>query len=69
MESDAREMTSVPSVAVVARDEEDFGVLAKSKFWPILHRDPNQRVWTDDYSNVAGALLRKLQKQRATDVE
>jgi hypothetical protein len=69
VKSDAREMTSVPSVAVVARDEEDFGVLAKSKFWPILNRDPNQRVWTDDYSNVAGALLRRLQQQRATDAK
>jgi hypothetical protein len=69
VKSDAREMTSVPSVAVVARDEEDFGVLAKSKFWPILNRDPNQRAWTDDYSNVAGALFRKLQKQRATDAK
>jgi hypothetical protein len=63
VEGDVWEMTSIPLVAVVARNDEDFGRLAQSKFWPILKRDPNQRIWTDDYSNVAGALLRKIRKQ------
>ncbi len=48
----------VPRVAAIARREEDFGALAKSVFWPVRQRDPNQRVWSDDYSNVVGALLR-----------
>jgi hypothetical protein len=39
-------------------------VLAKSYYWPIRERDPNQRVWTDDYSNIFGALLRRLQEHR-----
>jgi hypothetical protein len=48
----------VPRVAVIARRDEDFGTLAKSAFWPMRARDPHQRVWTDDYSNIVGAILR-----------
>jgi hypothetical protein len=48
----------VPRIAAVARREEDFGALGKSVFWPIRERDPGQRVWTDDYSNIVGALMR-----------
>lgn len=69
MQSNEREMTSIPMVAVVARSDDDFGVLAQSKFWPILDRDSDQRIWTDDYSNVAGAVLRKLKKQLTIKAE
>jgi transposase-like protein len=48
---------------------QDFGVLAKSQFWPIRKRDPNQRVWTDDYSNVFGAILRRLLENNAISSE
>jgi hypothetical protein len=64
VEEDASQQRWVPRVAAVARREEDFGVLAKSYYWPIRERDPNQRVWTDDYSNIFGALLRRLQEHR-----
>ena len=50
----------VPRVAAIARRDEDFGALGKSVFWPVRERDPNQRVWTDDYSNIVGAILRNL---------
>jgi len=50
----------VPRVAVIARKEEDFGALAQSQFWPVRKADPDQRVWTDDYSNVVGALWRRM---------
>ena len=50
----------VPRVAAVARREKDFGNVAKSPFWPIRAPDPSQRVWTDDYSNIVGAILRNL---------
>ena len=53
----------VPKVAAIARRDEDFGALAKSPFWPVRERDPNQRVWTDDYSNIVGALLRNLRER------
>lgn len=57
----------VPKVVAVARSQEDFGVLAKSRYWPVLDRDPAQLVWSDDYSNVLGALLRKW-KERAKPI-
>jgi hypothetical protein len=62
----ASEQKWVPIVAVVARRDQDFGALAKSKFWPVLPPDPAQRVWTDDYSNVLGALVRRLRQRNQT---
>ena len=63
LEEDVDEHRWIPTIAVVARNEADFGVLAKSELWPIRERDPRQRVWTDDYSNVVGALLRNLREK------
>ena len=65
VEADASQQHWVPRVAAVARNEDDFGALAKSEYWPIRERDPNQRVWTDDYSNIVGAMLRNLREKRA----
>jgi hypothetical protein len=48
------------SVAAVARKGEDFGPLLQSGDWPVEDADPNQWVWTDDYSNIAGAVIRHL---------
>ena len=59
----ASEQKWVPIVTAVARKDEDFGALAKSRFWPVLPPDPGQRVWTDDYSNVLGALARRLRQR------
>lgn len=47
-------------VVAVARDDADFGALAKSKDWVEQEADEDEWVWTDDYSNVIGAILRKL---------
>lgn len=60
VEEDAERYLWVPRVAVLARREEDFGALARSQYWPVYERNPSQRVWSDDYSNVVGALLRHL---------
>lgn len=47
------------TVTVSARDEEDFGALQEPESgWDPLEPDPGQWVWTDDYSNVVGAMLR-----------
>src|SRR3954447_9315141 len=50
------------TVAAVARSEEDFGLLAQSRDWELKTPDPAQWVWTDDYSNIVGAVLRKLKE-------
>jgi hypothetical protein len=53
----------VPRIAVIAHRDEDFGALAQSDFWPLHERDPESRIWTDDYSNIAGAILRNLREK------
>jgi spermidine synthase len=63
VQEDASEQKWVPIIAAVARKDEDFGALANSRYWPLLPPDPAQRVWTDDYSNVLGALVRRLRQR------
>ncbi len=65
IEEDADEHRWIPTIAAVARKDEDFGPLAESELWPIRERDPSQRTWTDDYSNIVGALLRQIRSRRA----
>jgi hypothetical protein len=48
------------SVVVCAREEADVGKLASSEQWALTEADAKQRVWTDDYSNVLGAVWRRL---------
>ena len=48
------------SGVVSAREEADVGRLASSEQWALEEADEKQRVWTDDYSNVLGAVLRRL---------
>jgi hypothetical protein len=67
MEEDASQLHWIPKVVAIAHRDEDFGVLTKSQFWLILKRDPNQRVWTDDYSNIFGSVLRKLREDSLKD--
>jgi len=48
------------NVVVSARDEADVGSLASSDKWEETDPTENQRVWTDDYCNVLGAVYRRL---------
>ena len=48
------------SLAAVARNDKDFGALLRDGDWETITPDPDQRVWTDDYSNIVGALLRHM---------
>jgi hypothetical protein len=48
------------SVVASARQEADVGALASSDKWAETEAEDHQRVWTDDYSNVLGALWRRL---------
>jgi hypothetical protein len=59
-EENENEYRYAGTVVAVARADEDFGQLAQSSYWPLQEPDPEQRVWTDDYSNVLGAVLRNL---------
>jgi hypothetical protein len=48
------------NVVVSAREEADVGNLASSDKWEETDPTANQRVWTDDYCNVLGAVYRRL---------
>lgn len=50
------------NVVAVSRTDEDLGILAKSKGWEPNEADEGEWVWTDDYSNVIGAIIRKLKE-------
>ena len=50
----------VGTVVAVARNENDLGPLAHSEYWEVPQVDPKQWVWTDDYCDLVGAILRKL---------
>src|SRR5262245_27788560 len=48
--------------AVMARREEDFGTLTQRDDWMRQEPGPAQEVWSDDYSGIAAALVRKLKE-------
>jgi hypothetical protein len=50
------------TVVAVARSDEDFGALALAPDWQPMTPDPAQCIWTDDYSNIVGAVIRKLKE-------
>lgn len=47
-------------VVISAREPADVGALATSDKWTLTQAKDAQRVWTDDYSNVIGAVWRRL---------
>jgi hypothetical protein len=49
-------------VAISAENENDIGALSNDKFWVLTPPNPAVRTWTDDYSNIAGAVWRKYYK-------
>jgi hypothetical protein len=49
-------------VAISAADLSDIGSLMWDRFWVLTMPDPSLRTWTDDYSNVVGAVWRKYNK-------
>jgi hypothetical protein len=52
--------TYASDVVLAAEREEALGELATNLKWDLTEPDQDQRVWTDDYSNIVGALWRKL---------
>ena len=51
------------NVVISARDDADIGALATSSGWAETPPTPGQRVWTDDYCNVLGAVWRRLRDE------
>jgi hypothetical protein len=47
-------------VVISAREPADIGKLATSRQWEETEADDRHGVWTDDYSNILGALYRRL---------
>ena len=45
-------------VVALARDKAHFGSLPETPCWRPIRHDPSVRAWTDDYSNIIGALMR-----------
>jgi hypothetical protein len=46
-------------VAALVRDRSDLGELLSRPDWQEVRPDPRVSAWTDDYSNIFGAILRK----------
>ena len=58
-ESDEGNFIYSSDVAIAATDIDDIGELKWNKFWVLTPADPAVRTWSDDYSNIAGALWRR----------
>jgi hypothetical protein len=46
-------------VAALARREADLGTLPRRPGWREVKPEPGVPAWTDDYSDILGAILRK----------
>jgi hypothetical protein len=53
------------TVVASARQDEDFGVLRQDQDWSVIEPPFGQRIWTDDYSNVIGAVIRQYRRRHA----
>ena len=50
------------SVVVSAAADADVGKLASDEKWTLTEARTSQSVWTDDYSNIIGAMMRQLRR-------
>jgi hypothetical protein len=55
------------TVVISARAEADFGVLLEDEDWRAIEPPAGQRIWTDDYSNVIGAVIRQYRIDRSEE--
>jgi hypothetical protein len=58
-EEDDAKYIFTSTVVISARQEADFGALLEDADWTIVEPPAGQRIWTDDYSNVIGAVIRQ----------
>jgi hypothetical protein len=61
-ESDDNNFIFSSEVAIVAEHADDIGELKWDNLWVFTPPDPAIRTWTDDYSNIAGALWRRYSR-------
>jgi len=57
------------TVVISAREDQDFGVLRQDQDWSGIEPPAGQRIWTDDYSNVIGAVIRQYRKKYESAAE
>jgi hypothetical protein len=57
------------TVVISAREDGDFGSLREDEDWLVVEPPAGQRIWTDDYSNVIGAVIRQYRKSHAKVAE
>jgi spermidine synthase len=57
--TDPFDYKAAASVTVLARKRSDLGDLPNRPGWHVIKPVADTRIWTDDYSNVLGAILRK----------
>ena len=57
-DDDEKSVKSASDWVVVARDKGDLEAIDNDARWQILPPSPNKGIWTDDYSNLFGALVR-----------
>ena len=50
------------TVVISAREEADFATLREDDDWIEIEPPDGQRIWTDDYSNVVGAIIRQYRR-------
>ncbi len=60
---DAPPMTLQANVAAIADDPAHFGDLRRNDDWQAARPEGLPRPWTDDYSNLLGALIAKLRER------
>jgi hypothetical protein len=58
-ESDDVNYVFSSDVVISAQKADDIGALGRDSSWVLNTPNPTVRTWTDDYSNLAGALWRK----------
>jgi spermidine synthase len=58
----AASMALRAEIAVVARSDADLHALHLDPSWRVVSVEPGFRTWTDDYSDVLGAILRRTQR-------
>lgn len=51
------------TVVAIARAEGDFGALTRSEHWEKAVTESDAWIWTDDYSNIIGAMIRHMRNR------